>query len=144
VEQVYSGANAAVTADGLRALAFRLKSPYTHNARWLVRRSTIEAISKLKDNNGQYLWQPGLAHGEPQTLMGMPIEQMADMPAIAAGSLSIAFGDFQRAYSIVDRRGIRMLRDQFSAKPFILFYTTKRLGGDVTNFEAFVIQKIAV
>jgi len=143
VEQVNSGANAAVTSDGLRSLFFRIKSPYINNARWLMRRSTLEAISKLKDNNGQYLWQPGLAHGEPQMLLGKSIEQMEDMPLVVTGSLSIAFGDFQRAYSIVDRRGIRLLRDPFSAKPFVSFYTTKRLGGDVTNFEAFALQKIS-
>lgn len=142
VEQVNSGANTAVTSDGLRSLFFRLKSPYINNARWLMRRSTIEAISKLKDSNSKYLWQPGLVQGEPQTLIGRPINQMEDMPAIELGSLSIAFGDFKRAYRIVDRGGIRMLRDPFSAKPFILFYTTKRCGGDITNFEAFVIQKI--
>ncbi len=143
IEQVNSGSAAAVTADGLRALFYRLKSPYLQNARWLTRRSTIEAISKLKDSNGQYLWEPGLAIGEPQTLLGQPIRRMEDMPAVAANALSIAFGDFKQAYVIVDRAGVRILRDPYSGKPFVLFYTTKRTGGDVTNFEALVIQKIA-
>jgi len=143
VEQVNSGTNAAVTPDSVRSLFYRIKSPYINNARWLMRRSTLEAISKLKNTNGQYLWQPGLAHGEPQTLLGKPIEQMEDMPLVVTGSLSIAFGDFKRAYNIVDRRGIRMLRDPFSAKPFVSFYSTKRIGGDVTNFEAFALQKMS-
>ncbi|MBI5427266.1 MAG: phage major capsid protein [Nitrospinae bacterium] len=143
IEQVNSGSAAAVTADGLRALFYRLKSPYLKNARWLTRRSTIEAVSKLKDNNGQYLWEPGLAIGEPQTLLGQPIERMEDMPAVSANALSIVLGDFKQAYVVVDRAGVRILRDPYSGKPFVLFYTTKRAGGDVTNFEALVIQKIA-
>ncbi len=106
-------------------------------------RSSVEAVSKLKDTSGQYLWQPGLQSGEPQTLMGRPIERMEDMPDVAANSLSVAFGDWHQAYAIVDRIGIRVLRDPFSAKPFVMFYTTKRTGGDVTNFEALVLQKTA-
>ena len=75
--------------------------------------------------------------------VGHPVERMEDMPAVAANSLSIAFGDWKQAYTIVDRAGVRVLRDPFSAKPFVLFYTTKRTGGDVTNFEALVLQKTA-
>ena len=108
-----------------------------------MNRGTVEAISKLKDSTGQYLWQPSLEAGELQTLLGYPIERMEDMPAVAANSLSLAFGDFRQAYTIVDRAGVRVLRDPFSAKPFVLFYTTKRTGGDVTNFEGYVIQKTA-
>lgn len=144
VRQVNSGSASAFTADGLRTAVYALKSPYLKNARWLMNRSTVEAISKLKDSTGQYLWQPSLEAGELQTLLGYPIERMEDMPPVAANSLSIAFGDFSHAYTIVDRMGVRVLRDPFSAKPFVLFYTTKRTGGDITNFEAFVIQKTAV
>ncbi|QPJ64595.1 MAG: phage major capsid protein [Candidatus Nitrohelix vancouverensis] len=143
VQQVNSGASAALTADGLRALFYALKSPYAERASWLMSRSSVEAVSKLKDTSGQYLWQPGLQAGEPQTLMGRPIERMEDMPDVAANSLSVAFGDWHQAYAIVDRIGIRVLRDPFSAKPFVMFYTTKRTGGDVTNFEALVLQKTA-
>jgi len=143
VEQINSGNASSLTSDGLRALYYALKSPYVHNARWLVSRSSLESIAKMKDSNGQYLWQPGIQAGEPQTLLGHPIDRMEDMPAVAANSLSIAFGDFRQAYTIVDRMGIRVLRDPFSAKPFVLFYSTKRTGGDVTNFEAFTIQKTA-
>ena len=143
VQQVNSGSAAALTADGLRSLFYALKAPYINNARWLMARSCIEVISKLKDSNGQYLWQPGLQLGEPQNLLGHAIERMEDMPVVASNSLSVAFGDWQQAYTIVDRMGIRVLRDPFSAKPFVLFYTSKRTGGDVTNFEAFVLQKTA-
>jgi len=143
VQQVNSGSAAALTADGLRSLFYALKSPYVNDARWLMSRTTVEEISKLKDANNQYLWQPSLQAGEPQTLLGHAIERMEDMPAVAPGSLSLAFGDFRQAYTIVDRTGLRVLRDPFSSKPFVLFYATKRTGGDVTNFEAFVIQKTA-
>ena len=143
VEQVNSGSAGAADADGLRNLFYSLKSPYLPNAKWLMRRSTISAVSKLKDSGGDYLWEPGLTVGEPQTLLGHPIERMEDMPAVAADSLSIAFGDIRQAYTIVDRVGVRVLRDPYSAKPFVLFYTTKRTGGDITNFEAMVIQKMA-
>ena len=143
VQQINSESASTLTADGLRSLFYTLKSSYINNARWLMSRATLEVISKLKDTSNQYLWEPSLQAGEPQTLLGHGIERMEDMPAVAANSLSIAFGDFRQAYSIVDRMGLRVLRDPFSAKPFVLFYTTKRIGGDVTNFEAFVIQKTA-
>ena len=142
VQQVNSGSASALTGDGLRSLFYALKSPYINNARWLMSRSTIEAISKLTVGS-EYIWQPGLQEGEPQNLLGHPIERMEDMPAVAANSLSIAFGDIRQAYTIVDRAGVRVLRDPFSSKPFVLFYTTKRTGGDFTNFEALVLQKTA-
>ena len=143
IQQIHSGNAAQITADGLRTLFYALKTPYIRNAGWIMGRATIEAISKLKDGGGEYLWEPGLKVGEPQTLLGHPIERMEDMPVVAANSLSIAFGDWRQAYTIVDRIGVRVLRDPFSAKPFVLFYTTKRTGGDVANFEAAVIQKTA-
>ncbi len=143
VQQVNSGSAAALTADGLRSLFFALKSGYIQGANWLMSRNAVEAISKLKDSQNQYLWQPGLQQGEPQSLLSHPIRRMEDMPAVAANSLSIAFGNFREAYTIVDRSGIRTLRDPFSNKPFVSFYSIQRVGGDVTNFEAFVIQKTA-
>jgi len=143
VQQVNSGNASSLTADGLRALFYTLKGPYIPNARWLMSRSAIEEVSKLKDSAGSYIWQPGFQEGEPQTLLGHPIERMEDMPQVAANSMSVAFGDFRQAYTIVDRMGLRVLRDPFSSKPFVLFYTTKRTGGDVANFEAFAVQKTA-
>ncbi len=143
VQQINTGNASSLTADGLRTLFYALKSPYIPNAKWLMSRSAIEEVSKLKDSSGSYIWQPGFQEGEPQTLLGHAIERMEDMPQVAANSLSVAFGDFSQAYTIVDRMGLRVLRDPFSSKPFVLFYTTKRTGGDVTNFEAFAIQKTA-
>ncbi len=143
VQQVNSGNASALTDDGIRKLFYSLKSPYIQNAKWLMKRSTVQAVSLLKDSQGRYVWEPGLQMGDPQNLLGMPIRRMEDMPAVAAGALAIAFGDFQKAYTIVDRMGIRMLRDPFTANPFVLFYATKRTGGDVTNFEAYSVLKIS-
>ncbi len=143
IEQIHSGSAGALTADGLRSLFYALKTPYIRNARWIMGRSTIESISKLKDGGGDYLWSPGLKEGEPQMLLGHPIDRMEDMPSVVANALPVAFGDWKQAYTIVDRAGVRVLRDPYSSKPFVLFYTTKRVGGDVTNFEAVVIQKVS-
>lgn len=143
IEQVNSGGASALTADGLIDLQNALKEAYLSDAVWVMKRSTIAEVRKLKDSNGQYLWQPGLAQGDPPTLLGHPVVAADDMPAIAANALAVAFGNFGAAYTVVDRIGIRVLRDPFTAKPWVKFYTTKRVGGDVVNFEAIKIQKIA-
>lgn len=143
IEQIVSGAAAAVTADGLINLMIALKEPYAAGAIWLMRRATTGSVMLLKDGNGQYIWRPGLEAGKPSILLGHEVRQAADMPAVAANALAIAFGNFKQGYTIVDRLGISTLRDPFSAKPFVEFYTRKRVGGDVTNFEAIKILKIA-
>ena len=141
VLHVVSGGASTLTADAIRKLFYALKSPYEMNASWLMKRSTVQAIALLKDDQNQYIWKPGLEMGDPNNLLGRPIVRMEDMPALGANSLSVGFGDWKRAYTIVDRMGIRALRDPFTAKPFVLFYTTKRTGGDVTNFEAFALMR---
>jgi HK97 family phage major capsid protein len=93
-------------------------------------------VRKLKDSYGAYLWAPGITAGQPASVLGYPIASFEDMPNVATGSLSMAVGDMRSAYQIVDRVGIRTLRDPYSAKPYVEFYTTKRVGGDVINFEA--------
>src|SRR5690606_22457957 len=103
----------------------------------------IGAIRKLKDGEGNYLWRPGLVEKQPDSLLGHPVFEGDDIPAAGAGNLAAVFGDFKQGYLVVDRIGIRTLRDPYSAKPFVEFYTTKRVGGDVKNFEALKIQKIA-
>lgn len=144
IEQVDSGSAGAVTADKLLELYYSLKEAYAIRANFLMNRATVEAVRKLKDaTNEQYLWQPGLAAGAPDTLLGVPVSQAADMPVPATDSLSIAVADFASAYQIVDRTGIRVLRDPFTEKPFVKFYSTKRVGGDVVNFEAIKIMKLA-
>jgi len=139
------GATVATQADKLIDLMGVLKNAYLPNARWAMARSVITTIRKFKiaATTDAYVWQPGLAVGAPETILGYPISRMEDMPALAANSLSIAFGDFRQAYQIVDRIGIRVLRDPFTSKPFVKFYTTKRTGGGVINFEAIKLMKFA-
>ncbi len=143
IEQVNSGSSGAVAADGLIDLQHSLKEAHGGGAVWLVNRLTLRDIRKLKDTNNQYLWEPGLKIDGQDTLLGRPILTATDMPVAAANSLSVAYGDFAAGYQIVDRIGVRVLRDPFTAKPFVKFYTTKRVGGDVVNFDAIKLQKLA-
>lgn len=128
-------------ADVLIDLIYSVKAGYRANARFVMNRATQSAIRKLKDAEGNYLWQPGIAAGTPPTLLNYPVTEAEDMPSIASDATAIAFGDFKRGYLIVDRLGVRVLRDPYSAKPYVLFYTTKRVGGGVQNFEALKLLK---
>lgn len=129
--------------DDLIDLVYSLKSGYRANSSWIMNRLTLAAVRKFKDTTGQYLWQPSVQAGEPSSLLGYPLMEADDMPDIASGAFPIAFGDFRSGYLIIDRIGTRVLRDPFTAKPYILFYTTKRVGGGVQNFEAFKLLKMA-
>lgn len=137
---IKTGANGAFAAsnpaDKLKELKYSLKSGYRANARWLMNSDTAAIVSQFKDTTGRYIWADSVAQGEPPTLFGHPVEFGEDVPAMATGSFSVAFGDFSQGYTIVDRVGIRSLRDPYSAKPWVSFYCTKRVGGAVTNFEA--------
>lgn len=118
-------------------LYYSLGDRYVNDASFLLPRSAMKQIRTLKDNtSGQYLWNPALLAGATDTLLGCPIYQSSYMPAVDDGTKSIIFGDFSY-YQIVDRVGIRILRDPFTSKPYIRFYTTKRVGGDVINLNAF-------
>jgi HK97 family phage major capsid protein len=141
IEQLPTGASGAFAAapnggDVLVDALYSLKAPYRANAVWAMNRSVLRAVRKLKDSDGAYLWQPGIQAGQPSAIMGYPVASFEDMPNLGANSLSIAVADWREAYQIVDRVGIRTLRDPYSSKPYIQFYTTKRVGGDVVNFEA--------
>lgn len=138
---VSAGFAASNPADNLLDLAYAPKQAYRANGSWVMNRKTESTIRKFKDTTGNYIWQPGTVAGAPATLFGYPVVESEDMPDIAANSYSVAFGDFARGYLIVDRAGIRVLRDPFTAKPYILFYTTKRVGGGVQNFEAIKLLK---
>lgn len=145
IEQVNSGAAGVVKADGLISLQNALIETYQPNARFLMKRATFGEVAKLKNGNGDYLLNSMmLPQGASLTLLGKPVMFADDIAAIASNSLSIAYGDFARAYTIVDRMGIRVLRDPYTTKPYIKFYTTKRVGGAVSNYEAIKIQKLAV
>ncbi len=143
VQQVNTGVSGSITADSLVQLYFSLKDEYARRATFLMHRTTVQAVRLLKEaTTNQYLWQPGLAAGTPDSLLGVPVALAADMPVAAASSLSVAVADFKRAYLIVDRIGIRTLRDPFTAKPFVKFYTTKRVGGEVVNTDAIKLLKL--
>jgi HK97 family phage major capsid protein len=130
-------------ADKLIDLVYALKAGYRQNARFVLNRRTQAAIRKLKDADGNYLWAPPSAAGGAATVLGFPVSEAEDMPDIASGALAIAFGDFRRGYLVVDRLGVRVLRDPYSAKPYMLFYTTKRVGGGIQDYDAIKLMKFA-
>lgn len=140
LEHVVTGASAdfhTTTADPLFTLIAAFKSAYLQGANWVTTREVIAKIRKFKTSTtNEYLWQPGLQMGQPSTLLGYPIVIAQDMPALAANSLSMALGNFKEGYQIVDRQGIRTLRDPYTSKPYVIFYSTRRVGGAVLNFEA--------
>lgn len=124
-------------ADTLFDLIAAFKQPYLNDASWVTRRSVIAKIRKFKEaTTNAYMWQPGLQQGQPAQLLGFPIVMAEDMPALASGSLSLALGNFREGYTIVDRLGIIVLRDPYTNKPYVRFYTRKRVGGAVVQFEA--------
>jgi HK97 family phage major capsid protein len=131
-------------SDVLIDLVYALKAGYRQNASWVMNRKSQAAVRKLKDSDGNYLWQPANAPGGKATLMGFDLVEAEDMPDIAAAATPIAFGDFRRGYLVVDRQGVNVLRDPFSAKPYVLFYTTKRVGGGVQDFDAIKLLRFAV
>jgi HK97 family phage major capsid protein len=144
---VLSGADGAFPAtdpsDPLIDLVYSLKAGYRQNASFVMNRKTQSAIRKLKDDGGNYLWTPPAQAGGRASLMTFPVVEAEDMPDMAADSLSIAFGDFNRGYLVVDRAGVSVLRDPYTAKPYVLFYTTKRVGGGVQDFDAIKLLKFA-
>lgn len=143
VETVETSTSLAIKADDLIDLNYALKADYKKAAAWMAKRETIKEFRKLKDTQGRYLWEPGLNGAAQPTLLGAPIYEAADMEAAGvAGKKAVAFGDFKAGYQIVDRIGIRVIRDVYTNKPFVLFYTTKRVGGAVKNFEAIKLLKI--
>jgi len=108
-----------------------------------MNKASVSTVRKFMDSEGNYIWQTGLSAGQPAPLMGYPVTEAEDMPDIAANAFSIAFGDFERGYLIVDRQGVQILRDPYSAKPYVLFYTTRRVGGGVQDFNAIKLLRFA-
>ncbi len=147
IQYVKSGAAGAFTSDAptdaLVNVIAELATPYHSNASWLMNRSTAATIRKLKDEQGRSLWEPNTQIGQPPLLLGYPVYMDDNMPAIAADSLSIAFGDFQRAYTIVNRHGVRLILDNLSSKPYSIFYCYRRVGGGVVDFNAIKLMKFA-
>lgn len=141
--------NATAPADALMQMPYKLKGAYRQGASYMLNRGTIGVARTLKDSGGRYLWSEGVYVGQttgaqPPTLGGYPVNEVEQMPDMASNSFSVAFGDFKRTYIIVDRLGMTLLRDPYSAKPNVVFYTRKRVGGGIKNFEAMVLLKFAV
>jgi HK97 family phage major capsid protein len=131
-------------ADAIINLVYALSATYRANATFVMNSKTAGAVRKMKDADGRFLWSDGLAAGEPARLMGYGVLIAEDMPDIAANAYAIAFGDFASGYTIAERPDLRVMRDPFSAKPHVLFYATKRVGGDVSDFAAIKLLKFAV
>lgn len=143
IEVVNSGAAAAFTSDGIIDLIYSLPGAFRSNAKFYMNRLSQRDLRKLKDGNGNYLWQPSYVAGQPATLAGEAIVEVPDMPAAAADAIAALYGDMEATYLVVDRIGIRVLRDPYTNKPFVHFYTTKRVGGGVHNPEPMRALKIA-
>ena len=120
-----------------------LKAAHRQGAVWVMNAGTLAALRKLKDTTGAYLWQPGLANGQADRLLGYPVIEAADMPDVGAGAYPIAFGNFANGYLIAERVSTRILRDPYSNKPFVNFYATRRIGGQVLDSDAIKLIKIS-
>ncbi len=144
---VATGAAGAFAAsdpsDALVNLVYALRAGFRQNGKFVMGRRAQSLVRQFKTTTGDYIWAPPATADAGASLMNFPVIEAEDMPDPAANSLSIAFGDFERGYVVVDRVGIRVLRDPYSAKPYVLFYTTKRVGGGVQNFEAIKLLKFA-
>jgi HK97 family phage major capsid protein len=147
IQYVASGASGAFAAsnpqDQLVDMVTALKPQYRQGAVWLMNRNTAGVLRKMKDGEGRFLWSDSLVLGQPSTLLGYPVEIDEDMPNMAANSLSVAFGNFTRAYTVVQKPGIKFLPDPFSAKPHVLLYSYRRVGGAMNNSEAVKLMKFA-
>ncbi|MHA6262182.1 phage major capsid protein [Arenibacterium sp. CAU 1754] len=130
--------------DAIVDLVYALGAQYRANATFVMNSKTAGIVRKLKDADGRFLWSDGLAAGEPARLMGYPVVVAEDMPDAASGSFPVAFGDFSAGYTVAERPDLRVLRDPFSAKPHVLFYATKRVGGDVSDFAAIKLLKFGL
>ena len=137
------GFDPTAPADALIDLIYALGAEYRVNASFVMNSKTAAAIRKMKDADGRFLWTDALAAGQTPQLLGYPVLISEDMPDIATDATAVAFGDFRAAYTIVERPDLRVLRDPFSAKPHVLFYATKRVGGGVTDFRAVKLLQFA-
>lgn len=141
IEQKTVAEEGQITFEDLLNLMNHLEEAYLSRASFLMHRSTLLEIQKLKDNNGRFLWQPSLTQGKPGFLLGVPVYCVSDMPSFGAGKLCIALADFKEAYKIVDRADINIMRDPFTDKPFVKFYAVKRIGADVVNKNSIKLLK---
>ena len=147
LQYVPSGAAGAFAAsnpqDRLIDLVHSLRAPYRQGAVWVMNSNSISTVRKFKDSTGDFIWKPGLAEGQSSTLLGYPVVEVDAMPDIGANSLSIGFGQFRSAYVIADRGETGVLRDPYSNKPFVHFYSTRRVGGALVNSEALKLMRFS-
>ena len=144
IERTNMRAAAALTADGFIAVKYSLVEEYLNRGTWLMNRGTVADAMYLKDGAGRYIWKPGFQDDSQSTILGLPVRMSTTMPAVAAGILSVALADWKEAYMVVDRLGVTIQRDPFTKKPMVEFYTRKRVGGDVVNYQAIKLGNIAV
>lgn len=142
VQHLVSSVVKGLTADDLIALVGSLKAGYRAGSKWLMTKATKTAIRSFKDSTGQYLFQPSIQAGMPDMLLGYEVVEMEDMPEIDAGTLAVAFGNFEESYTIADRVGMSMLYNPYSNAPYIAYQSRKRVGGVVTNTESYKLLKI--
>lgn len=143
IKSVATGQAAALSADGFLDLIYSLPAEFSANAKLFINRQSMLAVRKLKDGQGNYLWQPSYATGAPQTIAGEAVVDVPGMPGVAAGAIVALYGDMDATYLVIDRVGVRVLRDPFTNKPFVHFYTTKRVGGGVHNPEPMRALRVA-
>lgn len=143
IQTVNSGAASAVTADSLRDIYWKLRAPYRAGATWLMSSDTASQLDKLKNGEGEYMWRQSTSEGMAPTLLGLPVRIEENMPEVEAGALPIALGNWSLAYTVLDRPGIRMLRDPYTQKPHMILYSYMRVGGGLSNSEAVKLLKIA-
>ena len=132
-----------IAPDGFIAVKYALVEQYLSRGTWLMRRSTVADAMYLKDGAGRYIWKPGWKDDSESTILGLPVRMSPTMPAVAGAALAVAIADWAEAYMVVDRLGVTIQRDPFTQKPMVEFYTRKRVGGDVVNFQAIKIGVIA-
>ncbi|MBP7190059.1 MAG: phage major capsid protein [Rickettsiaceae bacterium] len=143
ISSVKSEESDSISIDDILDLMNSLDEVFLSNATFLMNRTTLSEIQKIRDDNGRFIWQPAIAESRPDTLFGIPVVCSSEMPPLAAGAKAIALGDFKSAYKIVDRSGVAVMRDPYTEKPFVKFYAVKRVGGDVVNSSAIKFLKIA-
>jgi HK97 family phage major capsid protein len=144
IEKLHSGTAGDFTADNVIKLIYMLKAGYRKTSQWMMPTLTLFKVRTFKDTTNNYLWKPGLEAGQNSTLCGYGIAENEDMPAVASAANAVIFGDFKRAYTIVDRFGVRVLRDPFSNKPNVGFYSTKRVGGMLVDSQAVKVLTLSV
>jgi len=143
IQKVHSGSAGSFDSDDLLSLIYKLKKSLRNGAQWMFAGTTLHQIRTFKDSQGNYLWVPGIQSGEASSLLGYSIAENEDMPVVAADANALMFGNFNRAYTVVDRIGTRILRDPFTNKPNVGFYTTKRVGGMLTDSNALKVLALS-